>query len=523
MASENGWEPARVGPDALEWVTVPGTDVTLQLMKGWPLAIMRAYAADYNAFVEPLRDPDSAAWTPTNSVATSNHLNGTAMDLNWNSHPFRVSFAGYDQRMIDTMREILDFYEDTMFWAQDWDSPKDCMHHQMGYGSWNNPRTGDFIRRKIRADGYSMFRRGNTPPPPPPLSRADRYALLIIAEGRRRGITPRGIQIALATGLVESNLTIYANAKVPASMNIPHDAVGFDGYSVGIFQQQVRDTGNGWWWGDAATCMDPTSSAGLFYDRLARLDYNGRNSPGSYAQAVQQSAFPDRYDQRFDEAVDLYNRLAGTQPPPPQPGDDMALVPQEQWDALFHAVMNQRRSRSPLRELDEGDVGDAPDQIWDIDASIHILVVYLMAMLGNPGQLALLNRVASADPVRYPDRQADRQVAQAILADVAANDELKQGILAALGRVTAARPAQLAPLPDVPPPPPRTVYLPAPVEPAQTNGAKVDEGPKSTGETIGELYSALEALRLADALPIESRAPLAALISVLQTKNGSQI
>lgn len=201
----------------------------------------------------------------------------------------------------------------------------------------------------------------------------------------------------------------------------------------------------------------------------------------------------------------------------------MALVPQEQWDALFHAVMNQRRSRSPLRELDEGDVGDAPDQIWDIDASIHILVVYLMAMLGNPGQLALLNRVASADPVRYPDRQADRQVAQAILADVAANDELKQGILAALGRVTAARPAQLAPLPDVPPPPPRTVYLPAPVEPAQTNGAKVDEGPKSTGETIGELYSALEALRLADALPIESRAPLAALISVLQTKNGSQI
>ena len=38
--------------------------------------------------------------------------------------------------------------------------------------------------------------------------------------------------------------------------------------------------------GDAATCMDPVKSAGLFYDRLARLDYNGPNSPGWYAQAV---------------------------------------------------------------------------------------------------------------------------------------------------------------------------------------------------------------------------------------------
>ena len=57
---------------------------------------MRAYAADYNAYIEPLRDDDSASYTPTNSVATSNHLNGTAMDLNWNSHAFRVDYAGYD-------------------------------------------------------------------------------------------------------------------------------------------------------------------------------------------------------------------------------------------------------------------------------------------------------------------------------------------------------------------------------------------------------------------------------------------
>jgi N-acetyl-anhydromuramyl-L-alanine amidase AmpD len=144
----------------------------------------------------------------------------------------------------------------------------------------------------------------------------DDYARAVIAEGQRRGITPRGIVIALATCLVESNLTMYANAKVPESMSLPHEAVGSDGFSVGLFQQQVRKGNNGqWWWGDAATCMDPTKSAGLFYDRLARIDYNGPNSPGSYAQAVQQSAFPDRYDQRMGDAQAIYDRLAtGAQP-----------------------------------------------------------------------------------------------------------------------------------------------------------------------------------------------------------------
>jgi predicted chitinase len=165
MASENGWEPAKARADQCQWVVVPGTDVSLQLLKGQPATILRAYAADYHAYVEPLRDADSAGWTPTNSVATSNHLNGTAVDLNWGSHPFRVSYAGYTPAMIATMRELLDFYEDTMFWAQDWETPKDAMHHQLGYGTYNNPKTADFIARKIRTDGYSTFRRGDTEPP----------------------------------------------------------------------------------------------------------------------------------------------------------------------------------------------------------------------------------------------------------------------------------------------------------------------------------------------------------------------
>lgn len=162
MITENGWPSCNAA--GTEWTKVPGTNVSLQIQKGIPLTIMRAYAADYNAYIEPLRDADSASWTPTNSVATSNHLGGTAMDLNWNSHPFLVADAGYTPTMIATMRDLLDFYEDTMFWANDWDSPKDSMHHQLGYGTFQDQdRLRDFIARKIRPDGFSTFRRDGTP------------------------------------------------------------------------------------------------------------------------------------------------------------------------------------------------------------------------------------------------------------------------------------------------------------------------------------------------------------------------
>jgi hypothetical protein len=82
VSSENNWEPAKATPEQCRWVTVPGTSVRLQILDGWPAIIMAAVAADFNAYIEELHDEDSASWTPTNSVPTSNHLNGTAMDLN---------------------------------------------------------------------------------------------------------------------------------------------------------------------------------------------------------------------------------------------------------------------------------------------------------------------------------------------------------------------------------------------------------------------------------------------------------
>jgi predicted chitinase len=178
MPSENGWEPARLDPgsELLIWKQVPGIDVTLQVMKGLPEVFLPAWAADWNAYIEPLRDNDSASYTPTNSVATSNHLNGTACDLNWDSHPF-LQRGSLNAAQMQTIADMEAFYEGWMFWAGRWDDPVDEMHSQMGYGTWNrNTDALNFIARKIRSDGFSTFRRGplaGDPPSPPAQSTGD--------------------------------------------------------------------------------------------------------------------------------------------------------------------------------------------------------------------------------------------------------------------------------------------------------------------------------------------------------------
>lgn len=135
----------------------------------------------------------------------------------------------------------------------------------------------------------------------------DMYARAIIGEGQRRGIAPQGIVIALAVALVESNLTMYANPADPESLTYPHDAISTDYDSTGLFQQRPP------WWGSVADRMDPARSAAMFYEALSRFDYtSGAHSPGWYAQQVQQSAYPDRYDERMAEAQRMYDRLSAT-------------------------------------------------------------------------------------------------------------------------------------------------------------------------------------------------------------------
>ncbi|MFD6214948.1 phage tail tape measure protein [Nocardia salmonicida] len=122
-----------------------------------------------------------------------------------------------------------------------------------------------------------------------PLSKKQERVDAIIAEGRRRGISDKGIKIALATAFAESgdDLTMYANESDPETLKFPHEALSTDGSSSGNFQQQ--DNGA---WGSAADRMDPAKAAGMFFDKLDDFDYESM-SLGEAAQQVQKSAFED--------------------------------------------------------------------------------------------------------------------------------------------------------------------------------------------------------------------------------------
>ncbi|MBJ8348578.1 hypothetical protein [Antrihabitans sp. YC2-6] len=133
----------------------------------------------------------------------------------------------------------------------------------------------------------------------------DRVVDAIIAEGRKQGISDKGIQIAIATAFAESGGRILANPNVPESLEIPHSGVGTDHDSVGPFQQRNS-------WGSAADRMDPSTSAALFYEQLKKLDYE-KMDPAAAAQGVQGSAFADgsNYQAQMSKAQEAFAARSG--------------------------------------------------------------------------------------------------------------------------------------------------------------------------------------------------------------------
>lgn len=113
-------------------------------------------------------------------------------------------------------------------------------------------------------------------------------ARIIAQVGRQMGAPDEAIKIALAASLVESNLR-----------NVNYG----DRDSLGLFQQRPSQG-----WGTPQQVMDPTYAATQFFDRLLKIDWRSMD-PGAAAQAVQRSAFPDRYGERYGEAVGIFDQL----------------------------------------------------------------------------------------------------------------------------------------------------------------------------------------------------------------------
>ncbi|CAG8239544.1 unnamed protein product [Penicillium olsonii] len=126
-----------------------------------------------------------------------------------------------------------------------------------------------------------------------------KHAKAIINEAKSESLGRQGCLAGIATALVESNIYIYANKKVPASLDYPHDKVGSDYDSVGIFQQRAV------YYPNIAANMDAAKSAAQFFSKMKGISGWKSMEVGKLCQKVQDSAYPTRYAERFPEAKQI--------------------------------------------------------------------------------------------------------------------------------------------------------------------------------------------------------------------------
>lgn len=156
----------------------------------------------------------------------------------------------------------------------------------------------------------------------------------VVRQGKEKGMSDADIESAVAALLAESDGKNYANSNVAGSTARPHDAVGSDGKSLGVMQQQ-----SGMGWGTDEQLMDPRYAIGKYYDTLKKVEGRDQMSVEQRAQAVQRSAFSDgsNYAAKRAEARELISKAGQvpvttngnvpveiqnttTTPPPDQPG-----------------------------------------------------------------------------------------------------------------------------------------------------------------------------------------------------------
>jgi cell wall-associated NlpC family hydrolase len=120
-------------------------------------------------------------------------------------------------------------------------------------------------------------------------------AAIIVAEGQKMSVPPRGYVIALATAMQESSLH---NLGDLGSAN--------DNDSLGLFQQRPSQG-----WGTPAQLLDPHYASAKFYAKLLTVQGWQQMSLTQAAQAVQRSGTPTAYQKWQADAEALAAYLDG--------------------------------------------------------------------------------------------------------------------------------------------------------------------------------------------------------------------
>lgn len=146
------------------------------------------------------------------------------------------------------------------------------------------------------------------------------HAATIITVGSRiEGVTRDGLQIALMAALTESTLRHLANpGAYPDSADFPNDGNGSDHDSLGLFQMRPQSG-----WGTVVELMNPNYQVAAFFGGPSGPNYPSPRGlldiprwqtlgKGEAAQAVEVSAFPDRYNNYAPVAEKILSTLTNT-------------------------------------------------------------------------------------------------------------------------------------------------------------------------------------------------------------------
>jgi len=159
-------------------------------------------------------------------------------------------------------------------------------------------------------------------------------ATIITVGGRTSGVGAPGVVIALMAALTESRLRMLANTGAfPESGDYPNDGNGADHDSLGLFQMRPASG-----WGTVAELMDPDYQARAFYGGPDGPNYPSprglldipdwqQMDPGEAAQAVEVSAYPDRY-QNYRPVAETILRVLTAPAPGAGGGSGSPVVPE---------------------------------------------------------------------------------------------------------------------------------------------------------------------------------------------------
>lgn len=140
VATENGWP--MVNADKTVSVQVVPAAKKVPLLRGDVATILNAWIIAYNRDVEKINS-QVWGWSPYNDVWNSNHMSGTAIDIEAPRYPWgqrRMSAA-----VKEKVRKLLNQFDGVVYWGANWNYP-DEMHFQIGLPP-SNPKVAALAKK----------------------------------------------------------------------------------------------------------------------------------------------------------------------------------------------------------------------------------------------------------------------------------------------------------------------------------------------------------------------------------------